>query len=59
MSLVEVTLQCNASEPFIMPTFQGLAVSKADPLAYFESGAYSLKAKLAIHYVDPLARAHR
>jgi hypothetical protein len=35
---VELTLHCNASEPFILPIFQGLAVSEADPLAYFESG---------------------
>jgi hypothetical protein len=38
---VEVTLQCNASEPFILSIFRGLAVSEADPLAHFESGAYS------------------
>jgi hypothetical protein len=40
---VEVTVQCNASEPFILPIFQGLAVSEADSLAHFESGAYSLR----------------
>jgi hypothetical protein len=42
---VEVTLQCNASEPFILSIFRGLAVSEADSLAHFESGAYSRMAK--------------
>jgi hypothetical protein len=41
---VEVTLHHNASEPSILPSFQALAVSEADPLAHFESGAYSRKA---------------
>jgi hypothetical protein len=41
MFLEVVTLQCNASELSILPIFQGLAVSEADPLAHFESGAYS------------------
>jgi hypothetical protein len=38
---VEVTLQCNGTEPSILPSFQAIAVSEADPLAHFESGGYS------------------